>query len=176
MSKTKQQKQIILRDLDVKLARSKSIVFASFNALTVKDNEELRGQLWEEQGEFLAIKKTLLTRALSSLEISEKPNVKEFSGQVAIVFAYGDQVAPAKLIQKFQKAHEDKIVFLGGLFDGLLLSANEIQTLANLPSKLELQASLVGTLNAPISGFVNVLAGNLRGLVTVLQAVADQKN
>lgn len=175
MPKTKQQKEVILRDLDAKLARSKAIVFASFNALTVKDNEELRNQLCDEQGEFLAIKKTLLNRALSSIEINQQPDVKGFGGQVAVIFAYGDQVAPAKLIQKFQKTHEDKIVFLGGVLDGQLLSANEVQSLASLPSKLELQARLVGTLNAPISGFVNVLAGNLRGLVTVLKAVADQK-
>ena len=50
-----------------------------------------------------------------------------------------------------------------------------MNALAKLPSKEELLGQLVGTLNAPISGFVNVLAGNLRGLVTVLQAVADKK-
>lgn len=175
MPKTKQQKEIILRDLDTKLAQSKAVVFASFNNLTVRDTEELRGQLLEEQGEFLAIKKTLLGRALNNIQLTEQPNVREFDGQVAIVFAYGDQVLPAKLLQKFQKTHEDKIAFLGGILDGQFLSAADVQSLANLPSKLELQARLVGALNAPVSGFVNVLAGNLRGLVTVLQAVADQK-
>ena len=151
------------------------MVFASFNNLTVRDTEELRGQLLEEQGEFLAIKKTLLGRALNNIQLTEQPNVREFDGQVAIIFAYGDQVLPAKLLQKFQKTHEDKIAFLGGILDGQFLSAADVQSLANLPSKLELQARLVGALNAPVSGFVNVLAGNLRGLVTVLQAVADQK-
>ena len=175
MPKTKQQKEIILRDLDAKLAQSKAVVFASFNNLTVRDTEELRGQLLEEQGEFLAIKKTLLGRALNNIQLTEQPNVREFDGQVAIVFAYGDQVLPAKLLQKFQKTHEDKIAFLGGILDGQFLSAADVQSLANLPSTLELQARLVGALNAPVSGFVNVLAGNLRGLVTVLQAVADQK-
>jgi len=175
MPKSKLQKEVILRDLDAKLTKSTSVIFASFNALTVKDNEELRGQLWNEQSEFLAIKKTLLNRALNGVKLNEQPDVKGFDGQVAVIFAYGDQVAPAKLIQKFQKAHEDKIVFLGGVLDGQLLSASEMVSLANLPSKLELQARLVGTLNAPISGLVNALAGNLRGLVTVLKAVADQK-
>lgn len=175
MPKTKQQKEVILRDLDAKLAQSKAVVFASFNTLTVKDIEELRNQLWEEQGEFLAIKKTLLGRALGNLQLVEQPNVKGFDGQVAIIFAYGDQVSPAKLLHKFQKTHEDKIAFLGGILDGQLLSAADVQSLANLPSKLELQTRLVGALNAPVSGFVNVLAGNLRGLVTVLKAVADQK-
>lgn len=176
MSKTKQQKATILQDLDTKLAQANSVVFISFNALTVQDTEELRGQLWQEQGEFLAIKKTLLGRALDNIQLNERPNVKEeFNGQVAAIFAYGDQVSPAKLLHKFQKTNEDKIAFLGGILDGQFLSATEVQVLANLPSKLELQARLVGTLNAPISGLVNVLAGNLRGLVTVLQAVAEQK-
>ncbi|HNW55864.1 MAG TPA: 50S ribosomal protein L10 [bacterium] len=175
MPKTKQQKEVILRDLDAKLAKANSVIFTGFDGLTVKDNEELRNKLCDEQGEFLAIKKTLLNKALGTLELNEQPDVKGFSGQVAVIFAYGDQVAPAKLVQKFQKDHEDKIAFLGGVLDGQLLSAKEVESLASLPSKLELQARLVGTLNAPISGFVNVLAGNLRGLVTVLKAVADQK-
>jgi len=175
MPKTKQQKQTILRDLESKLADAKSIIFASFNALNVKDNEELRSQLIGEQAEFLAVKKTLLHHSLSSLNLSQQPDIKNFDGQVAAIFAYGDQIAPAKIIKKFQKDHEDKIVFLGGILDGQLLNSTDVQSLANLPSKLELQARLVGTLNAPVSGFVNVLAGNLRGLVTVLKAVADQK-
>jgi len=59
--------------------------------------------------------------------------------------------------------------------DGKFLSQSQVEALAKLPSKQELYAKLVGSLNAPISGFVNVMAGNLRGLVTVLKSVAEKK-
>ena len=64
---------------------------------------------------------------------------------------------------------------LAGLLDGQLMSVEQVKALAKLPSKKELIGQLVGTLGAPISGFVNVLAGNLRGLVTVLGAIKDAK-
>jgi large subunit ribosomal protein L10 len=59
--------------------------------------------------------------------------------------------------------------------EGAVLSAKEVTALAQLPSKLELRGQLVGTLAAPMSGFVNVLAGNLRGLVYALNAIAESK-
>ena len=70
----------------------------------------------------------------------------------------------------------ENLKIVGGILGTKELTAEEVQALAKLPSKEELLAKLVGTLNAPVSGFVNVLAGNLRGLVNVLKAVADSKN
>jgi large subunit ribosomal protein L10 len=64
---------------------------------------------------------------------------------------------------------------VGGSLGKDALSKEEIIALSKLPSKEELLAKFVGTINAPVSGFVNVLAGNLRGLVNVLKAVADSK-
>ena len=69
----------------------------------------------------------------------------------------------------------DGIVFEAGILEGKGLTAAEVKQLASLPSKEQLLGQLVGTLNAPISGFVRVLAGNLRGLVTVLSAIQEKK-
>ncbi len=65
---------------------------------------------------------------------------------------------------------------LGGVLEGKLIDAQGVNRLAALPSKQQLLGQLVGTLNAPVSGFVNVLAGNIRGLVTVMSAIKDKKN
>jgi large subunit ribosomal protein L10 len=102
-------------------------------------------------------------------------DTKTFDGKLAVIFSYRDEVSPAKVIDTFRKDKEDKIFFLGGIMEGKLLSQSEVETLAKLPTKQELLSKLVGSLNAPISGFVNVLAGNLRGLVTVLKAIEEQK-
>jgi large subunit ribosomal protein L10 len=89
--------------------------------------------------------------------------------------AFGsDEVAPAKILVDFAKGKEMKIY--GGLLEGKFITAAKVKELAGLPSKLELIALTVRTIQAPISGFVNVLAGNLRGLVNVLKAVKESKS
>lgn len=175
MPKNKDQKKEILSNLKEKIKNSKSMVFAGFNALGVKDNESLRDQLRNEKSEYYVAKKTLLNRALkdNSLDI----NVRDFDGKVAAIFSYEDEVAPAKIIGNFRKnkEKENKIFFLGGILEGKLLSKEQVESLAKLPSKHELYAKMVGSLNAPISGFVNALAGNLRNLVNVLKAIEEKK-
>ncbi len=66
------------------------------------------------------------------------------------------------------------VSILSGVFDGKFASKEQMMALADLPSKDELRAKLVGTINAPVSGFVNVLAGNIRGLINVLNAAAQK--
>ncbi len=175
MPKTKIQKQVISRDLSEKIKRSKSIIFAGFNAFGVKDNENLRDQLDKENGEYYVAKKTLLNLALKENNI--EVDTKSLDGKVAAIFSYEDEVASAKILGNFRKDKEkaEKIFFLGGILDGKFLNKSEVEALSNLPSKTELYAKLVGSLNAPISGFVNVMAGNLRGLVTVLKAIGEKK-
>ena len=175
MPKNKIQKQEIFRNLNEKLKKSKSLVFAGFNALGVKDNEALRAKLRAEKSEYYVAKKTLINRALQENKLDI--NVRDFDGKVAVLFSYEDEVAPAKILGTFRKDKdkEGKIFFLGGLLEGKILSKAEVEALAQLPSKTELYAKVVGSLNAPISGFVNALAGNLKNLVYVLKAI-ETKN
>jgi large subunit ribosomal protein L10 len=175
MPKNKLQKQEIFRTLNEKIKKSKSMVFAGFNALGVKDNENLRAKLRAENSEYYVAKKTLINLALkqNNLDI----NVRDFDGKVAAIFSYEDEVAPAKILGAFRKDKdkENRVFFLGGILEGKLLSKEQVEALSQLPSKTELYSRLVGSMNAPISGFVNVLAGNLRGLATVLKAISEKK-
>ena len=175
MPKSKIQKQEIFRDLNERIKKSKSVVFAGFNALGVKDNEVLRSKLREENSEYYVAKKTLLGLALKENNI--EVDTRSLDGKVAALFSYEDEVASAKILGNFlkDKEKEGKVVFLGGVLDGKFLTKAQVEALAKLPSKHELYSKLVGSLNAPVSGFVNVLAGNLRGLVTVLKAVSEKK-
>lgn len=175
MPKSKIQKQEIFRDLNERIKKSKSIVFAGFNALGVKDNEMLRSKLREENSEYYVAKKTLLNLALKENKV--EVDVDGLEGKVAAVFSYEDEVASAKILGNFLNTKEKagKIVFLGGIIDGKFIDRVQVEALSKLPAKQELYAKLVGSLNSPISGFVNVMAGNLRSLVTVLKAVAEKK-
>ena len=175
MPKNKLQKQEILRTLSEKFKKSKSVVFAGFNALTVKDNEILRDQLRQENSEYYVAKKTLINLAFKD-QISDL-NVRTMDGKLAAIFSYDDEIASAKILANFRKdkEKEGRIFFLGGILENKLLSKAEIEALSQLPSKHELYSQLVGSLNAPISGFVNALAGNLKNLVYVLKAIEEKK-
>src|SRR6056297_134058 len=167
MAKSKEQKQEILKTLEDKISRSKSMVFASFNALGVHDSQALRAKLREEGGEYFVAKKTLLDLAFKNKKI-ENLNVKDFEGKLATIFSYDDEVAPLKALDSFCKDNEGKFIFRGGVLEDKFLNADEVSNLAKISSREELYAKMVGSMNAPVSGFVNVLAGNLRKLVYAL--------
>jgi large subunit ribosomal protein L10 len=125
------------------------------------------------------VKNSLLRLALKTQgEIT--PQVEELlQGPTATVYGFDDPVAPAKILLEFAKDHEAIKVKVGFMIkDGALeiLSADQVDALAKLPSKPELIAQLIARLNSPRVGFVQVLRGNLSGLVYALKAIQDQKS
>ena len=173
MPKTKAQKQVIVSDLVEKLRRMKSAVFTSISGYTMPDADKLRAKGRKEGVDFVVAKKTLLTSALK--EIGLELTKDQFEGSVLTSIGYEDEVAPAKLIAGLAKEKE-AMKMLGGILEGKFVDAAAVKTLAKLPGKQELLAKMVGSLNAPLSGFVNVLAGNLRSLVYALNAIAKSKS
>lgn len=170
---TKVQKIELVKELTEKIKAAKSAIFVDFKGLKVKDSTELKKSLRTENVEFIVVRKTLLDIALKNAGI-EGVSIKKMEGQVAISLSNSDEVAAAKIVDVFAKTNEN-IKFLGGVLGTQIMSAAEVKALAKIPSKQQLLGQLVGTLNAPVLGFVNVLAGNLRGLVQVLNAVKEQK-
>ena len=172
MAKTKQQKEQSLQVLVDGIQNSKSVVFANFQGLKVLESEELRSICREQNITYVASKKTLLKKALT--DAGYDIDTKAYEGGVAVVFGNEDEVAPAQTVAKFAKTHKVVSVF-GGLLEGKYIDAVKVTELSQLPNKQQMLGQLVGTLNAPISGFVNVLAGNLRGLVNVLNGIKESK-
>jgi len=169
---TKEQKAKLISDLAAKLKASKAVVFSDYKGLKVKDMTMLRKELRAEGIDFQVLKKTLMNVAMKEAGI--EMDVKKLEGQIVIAISSGDEVMAAKLIAKAAKANEN-LKIAGGILGTKELSVAEVNALAKLPTKEELLGRLVGTLNAPVSGFVNVLAGNLRGLVQVLKAVSEKQ-
>lgn len=172
MPKTKQQKQETVASLSNGLKQSKSVVFANFQGLKVSEAEELRKTCRKEGVKVLAAKKTLLKIACAEAGLADI-NPLIFSGGVASFFG-SDEVAPARVVQNFSAKH-DVVGIYGGVLEGKFINASEIKNLASLPGKTELLGKLVGVLQAPISGFVNALAGNMRNLVNVLNNIKEAK-
>ena len=172
MAKSKQSKTVALEYLTGKVPSAQSMVFVDYTGLTVEEATKIRKLAGASEAEYLVIKKTLLIKALDQNGITV--DSKSLTGNVAVMMGFSDPVSPAKIANDFAKQSEH-LKILGGVMDHTFMGRDQVMALAVLPSKEQMLGQLVGTLQAPISGFVRVLAGNLRGLVTVLKAVADQK-
>ncbi len=172
MAKSRQQKEEIFQGLVEQLKSSKSAVFANFQGLTVAETEELRNECRASDIKLVVSKKTILKKALSESGIDV--DTKSFEGGVVVALGLNDEVAPAQVLAKFAKSHNIVTLF-GGILEGSFIDSAKVTQLSELPSKQQLLGQLVGTINAPVSGFVNVLAGNLRGLVGVLNNIKEAK-
>ncbi|MDO8638162.1 MAG: 50S ribosomal protein L10 [Candidatus Daviesbacteria bacterium] len=172
MPKTKAQKIAKVADLTQKLGKAKSVVFADYQGLTMNQLSDLRNKLRDAGAEFEVTKNSLLNIALpaSSLQVP----ASSLEGPTATLFSYEDEIAPIKILVKaFKDAQKGSVK--AGLLNNDILDALSITRLANLPTKLELQTKMVGSLSSPLYGLVNVLQGNLRGLVQALNQVKMQR-
>jgi large subunit ribosomal protein L10 len=167
MAKTRQQKEQTLAELTSAFGASKSTVFVNYQGLKVKEADELRRTADREKVGYTVAKKTLLDRAIKSTGVQFDANA--LKGMIGVATAE-DEVAAAKLMVEFGKTHE-ALKVLGGVVDGQIVDVAAVKALASMPSRQQLLGLLVGTINAPISGFVNVLAANIRGLANVLNAI-----
>lgn len=173
MPKTRAQKQENVSQLVGSLRGAKAAVFASMVNVSIKETDKLRKEA-RATGVSLAVsKKSLVNIALKE---ASQPTVdlEAVRGTLTVGLATQDEVSAAKVFQDFAKGHES-FTIIGGILEGRFISAAEVKNLAALPSREQLLGKLVGTLQAPISGFVNVLAGVPRNLVNVLTAIKDAK-
>ncbi|RME39324.1 MAG: 50S ribosomal protein L10 [Deltaproteobacteria bacterium] len=165
-------KEQLVAELAAKLARVKAAFIADYRGLTVEQANDLRNKLREAGVEYQVVKNTLLKLAIRD---TDSACLEEFlQGPTAIAMAEGDPVAPAKVLSEFAKAN-DKFELKGGMLDGKKLDIAGIKALSDLPSREVLLAKMLGSMNAPVTNFVGVLAAVPRSLVQVLAAIQDKK-
>jgi large subunit ribosomal protein L10 len=173
MPKTRAQKAGIVEGIAARFRGMKAAAFSEVSGLTMEDADKLRAKAAAKNVEVFIAKKTLLALAAKEAGI-EGLSANTLSGSILTAVGMSDEVSAAKLLKELMKERET-VKLVAGLLDGRMMTRDEVMQLASLPSKQELLQKMVGSLNAPVSGFVNVLAGNLRGLVTVLGAIKEQK-
>ena len=171
--KTKAQKAETLKDLGEHVEKQHSILFVDYKGLKVKELLLLRKQLKDLGAKLQVAKKTLLKKALQEKGIDM--DLKEMEGQVAAIFSFQDAFSPIKNVAAFAKTAE-KLKILGGYIESQVRDANTMTMIASLPSKEELLGRLVGSIASPMSGFLNVMQGNIKGLIVVLNAIATKNN
>ncbi|HEX5395105.1 MAG TPA: 50S ribosomal protein L10 [Candidatus Saccharimonadales bacterium] len=176
MALTRQKKESTVTEIQELLAGSKLTVFAKYQGTSVKDLQELRSQAKTSGTNVKIIKNRLFIKALESVDTLKHSDTASVKGQLLYAFNSDDDVAPAQSLAGFAKTNP-QVEFVGGFTsDGRLLSAEDVQILASLPSKEQLRGQLVGLIASPLSGFSAVLAGNVRGVLNVLNARAENLN
>jgi large subunit ribosomal protein L10 len=170
---TRERKAQEISALSERFGRAKAAFLVDYKGLNVEQVTKLRKGLSPVESEMKVVRNTLAVRAAM-----ERPEYKEFSdslvGTNAIVFAYGDPSASAKVLQEFQKDMENLQV-KSGIMDGKNLSEDQVKYLATLPGKNELRALLLAGLQAPMSKFLGTLQAVPGGFARVLNAYKEQK-
>lgn len=173
MALTKEQKGSVVSDISALLDESKLTVVAKYTGTTVKEVQELRRNATDSNTKLKVVKNRLVIKAAQNIERFNSTDFTHLNGQLLYAFNADDEVAPAKVLADFAKQHQ-QIEFVGAFTsDGAFIGAEDVKALAALPSKDQLRAQLVGTIAAPLSGFINVLSGNVRGVLNVLGARAE---
>jgi large subunit ribosomal protein L10 len=166
------EKQEEVARLVGKLSSAKSVFLTDYSGLTVEAITLLRRNLRKSKVDFQVSKNTLAR--LAAQQVGYTDLVPYLEGPTALAYGMGDPAAPAKVITEFLKSNE-KPKIKAVIFEGKYFDAKSVADLAKLPSREQLLARLLGSLNSPVTGLANSLSGIIRKLAYALNAVADSK-
>jgi large subunit ribosomal protein L10 len=171
MAKTRSQKTELLNKYKEILKNKTGYFLVNSDKTDTVTVSKLKMELKNVNANYTVLKNTLFKVALQD---SDQPlEIQEIDGPTAIIYFDEDPTAPAKLIKEMQK-ETDLLNAKSGVYEGQFLTEQEVMQLAEIPTKEVLLAQLVGTLNAPLSGFVNAATGNIRGLTMVLKGISEK--
>lgn len=153
-AKVLESKKAVVESLTGKIQDATSVVFVDYKGITVAQDTELRKQFREAGVEYSVVKNTLTNFAAKNAgyDFSEVLN-----GTTAMASTTGDPIAPARIVCEFAKKNKNTLSIKGGLVEGSVLSADQLNGFGELPSKNALVASVLGTFLAPISSLAFVL-------------------
>jgi len=155
-----------------KYKSAKTIVIVDYLGLSVAQDTVLRTEFRNKGVDYKVLKNRLLKISFNDMGIMNAETL--FQGPTAAAMSRDDYVLPARLCTDAEKKYK-AFDIKGGVLDGRVVTADEVRALAALPSREQLVANVLGGLNAPISGLINVLSGSIGKLVRVLGAIAESK-
>jgi large subunit ribosomal protein L10 len=163
-----------LENVNEKFPKARGIYFTNYKGLNVQQITDLRKELYAANIEYKIFKKTLIKIAAKNAGLDSIDDLLD--GQTALAISYTDPAQPGKVLNAFIKKNKiENLAVTGCVFDGVIFKANQIDAIINLPSKQELLASLMGTLNAPMSNLAGVLRATMNKLVGTLNSLNNQK-
>ena len=164
-------KDMMVQELTGQLKERPNFFVAGIGRLSATDADRLRKRLQAMQARMLMVKRTLGLQGLTAMKIDGGVN-RLVEGSIAFVFPGEDLIPAAKLLADFAKAEQEKLNIRGGLVDGQLLDPHQFNELANLPTRPQLMAQLIGVLESPLADVVFTLERVLGDLPWVLEEAA----
>lgn len=172
MALTKVQKDEVVAEVSQLLADSKLTVVAKYEGTTVKALQGLRRDAKANGTKVKVVKNRLVIKAIQATKSLKDIETSALEGMLLYAFNAEDEVAPAKSLNDFSKLNPS-LEFVGAITaDGKFIDAASVKALAVLPSKQQLIAGIINTLNSPVMGIMSGLNGNLHGLLQALEAKA----
>lgn len=166
------EKQRVAEELHKALQDNGTIYLTDFTGLNVKAITEFRSQLREQGIGYRVVKNTLMRRALEGLDM---PDLSEhLEGPTALILSESDPVAPAKVVKDFAKEHDDRPVIKIGIVDRQEVGADQVDRMADLPSREQLLGSIAGGLTAGVGGIAGVLSALMRDITHMIGEVAEK--
>ena len=172
MSANFEAKKVVVEDIKERIQNAKSVVLVKFNGLSVAEDTELRREFRKNNVEYKVLKNTLIKRAFNDLGITDFD--EDLNGPTSVAFG-SDETGASKVIVEAAKKYQDKVSVKSAFVEGGKVDVEGVKALAAMPSKEELIAKMLGSMQAPLSNFVGVLSAMPRSLVIALNAIAEQK-
>ena len=172
MSANFEAKKLVVEDIKEKIQNAKSVVLVKFNGLTVAEDTELRREFRKNNVEYKVLKNTLVRRAFNDMGITDFD--EDLNGPTSVAFG-ADETGASKVIMEAVKKYQDKVSVKSAFVDGSKVDVAGVKALASMPSKEQLIAKMLGSIQAPIANFVGVLSAMPRSLVLALNAIAEKQ-
>jgi large subunit ribosomal protein L10 len=173
MDLTKDKKHEVVKEVVDALSESKMTVVAKYQGTTVKAIQQLRRDSRAGGTKLRVVKNRLAIKALQSVDALKDVDTSALNGQLLYAFNTVDEVAPAQALATFAKLNPS-IEFVGAISaEGKFLSADDVKSLATMPSKNEMIAQVIATLASPLNDSLNALSGNLHALLDGIEAKAS---
>jgi large subunit ribosomal protein L10 len=167
----REQKAAVIEEVAAQITQSEAVFAVDYRGISVPQAAELRTRLRDADATFRVVKNTLSERAADQ---AGAEGLKELlQGPTAMTFVRGDAAAAAKALRDFHRANQ-LLEFKGGWMNGAPLSADEVQSIAQLPSREVLYGRLVGMVASPLTGLAAALGGLIGGLARQLGQIAEQ--
>jgi len=167
------EKEQIVAEVTEVVGRASGLFFTDFSGVTVEQATELRREFRKSGVQYRVAKNTFIRKALENVTGYDKIFDK-LVGPTAVAFAFEDAVAPAKIIWKFSEKH-GKLGLKVCVIEKQVYDGNKLDELAKLPTRKEMMASILGTIQSPLASVPTVLNAVMRDLVSVIDEVGKKK-
>lgn len=172
MAISRDKKNELVAEFTELLSNAKTTAFATYQGLSVADLQTLRAEAREAGVTIKVVKNRLVRVVLSGIDTYKDLDTSSLNGQLLYAISAEDEVIPAKVLNDFAKKN-DALVIAGGISqESGIMTADEVKSLAALPSKAQLIGEVIAQLLSPVHDVTNALSGNLHALLDGVEAKA----